>query len=406
MPRALLATRRIAPRRARLVLSPGCESLEPRTVAAAGFSTSVATAILAHDPPKGRAHTDLIHPDAALGALTGEVTNSVTEVGMGGVPIELINQHGRVVKIERTNSRGDYAFSVYKVGGFVVRAFVPRGFTQTTPTFVSTPPTGTYVSGYDSSSWNYSRNTNPARGPVGPGGWNAITTVGANPFGSPINLKGPTTDLSKVLTINYKNAVPRDVYNNGHEIQVRWNTSQNETIAVGNQTFTLSQIHFHSPSEDLVNSHRTTMEAHFVNYSSSGAATVLAVFLKLGPHNNALDPILNAAARTSPKQSAPVTTPIDFSGLLPSNQRGWYFAGSLTSPPLSRPLNWFVFATPITLDKGQFAQYARVARASDFFPNNRPVQPLDGRVLNHVTYNVFFQNLSVAGLNFGLTPTA
>ncbi len=399
-----LSARRTQTRRARRAYSPVSESLEPRTVAAAGPATGIAAFLPAHTPLTSALHADQTGVPVALGTLTGEVANSVTQNGMPRVPVELINQHGTIVKIARTNAHGGFAFPVYKVGGFVVRAFTPRGFTQTTPTFTSTPPVGTYISGYNSSSWNYGKNTNPALGPVGPGGWASISTVGHDPFGSPINLKGRPINLGGVLETHYVNAVPRDVYNNGHELQIRWNTSQNETIKVGGQTFTLSQIHLHSPAENLVGGRRYAMEMHFVNHSPAGAASVLAVFLAPGPHNNALDPILNAASQTTPGTSAPLTTPVDFAGLLPTNQNGWYFSGSLTSPPLSRPLNWFVFATPITLDRQQFAQYASIARASNFFPNARPVQPLDGRIPNQLTYNVNFQNQSVAGLNFGLTP--
>ncbi len=81
---------------------------------------------------------------------------------------------------------------------------------------------------------------------------------------------------------------------------------------------------------------------------------------------------------------------------------GWYFQGSLTTPPLSQVVNWVVYASPITLDYAQLQQYEQVANASGFLPNARPVQPTDGRQLNEINYQVDFQNQSLAGLNFSL----
>ena len=80
--------------------------------------------------------------------------------------------------------------------------------------------------------------------------------------------------------------------------------------------------------------------------------------------------------------------------------QGWFFQGSLTTSPYSQPINWFVFKKPITLDQAQLAQYKQVAEERGFYPNARKIQPLDGRKINEFTYNVNFQNQSVAGLNF------
>ena len=63
-------------------------------------------------------------------------------------------------------------------------------------------------------------------------------------------------------------------------------------------------------------------------------------------------------------------------------------------------MNWFVLSTPITLDAQQLKQYEEVAGGAGFLPNNRPIQPVDGRQVNEFTFNVSFQNQSVSGLNF------
>lgn len=147
------------------------------------------------------------------------------------------------------------------------------------------------------------------------------------------------------------------------------------------------------------------MEEHFVNVSAAGAETVVAVFIQLGAHNSALQPILDAATAdlTSPNTTTPGTSPIDFAGLLPTSLEGWFYEGSLTTPPLSQTVNWLVLSTPITLDYQQLAQYEKVAGGSGFLLNNRPIQPTDGRQVNQFNINLDFQGQSIGGNDFSFT---
>jgi len=124
--------------------------------------------------------------------------------------------------------------------------------------------------------------------------------------------------------------------------------------------------------------------------------------VKLGPHNDALAPILNLATEklSEPNSSTTDTSPVDFAGLVPANLTGWFYTGSLTSATAGQPVTFFVLATPITLDAAQLKQYETLASGAGFLPSNRPIQPLDGRQINEFTYNVNFQNQSIAGLDF------
>ena len=112
----------------------------------------------------------------------------------------------------------------------------------------------------------------------------------------------------------------------------------------------------------------------------------------------ALEPRLAMSGAT-----ATIAAPVDFTGLLPTETQGYFFQGSLTTPPLSLPVNWFVYSTPITRDHAELVQYEQVAAGSGFLPNARPIQPLDGRRLNENDYNVTFNGASLANLDFGIT---
>jgi carbonic anhydrase len=347
------------------------------------------------------------HVGRVLGTISGQVDDATTGDGLRHVQVQLINGNGQVVARTFSDATGQYRFAVRREGPYVVHAVTPRRFVQTTPTFSTEEPTGSYAPGANGSSWNYGTNTDPSAGPVGPAGWAAIAPAGNEPFESPLNIKTPATDLSRVLSVNFNDGVTRRLLNNGHQIQVQFPATTGNTLMAGGQTFTLTQFHIHEPSETTVQGRHYALEGHFVTASPTGGEMVLGIFFKLGAHNPALDPILAAASNaTTSGSTATISAPINLSGLLPKDRRGWYYEGSLTTPPLSQPVNWFVFQTPVTLDVAQLAAYEQVARAGGFLPNARPIQPTDGRRLNEIDYDVNFQGQSVAGLEFALTRRA
>ncbi len=353
------------------VAVPTCEALEHRTVLSGSrIAVGISAAVLDHRPRVDYAHVSRPEWQSAIGTISGDITNAANDKAMKDIRVQLIGPRGRLVRSTWTNACGEYQFGINTNGPYVVRAVIPRQFVQTSPTFVGTAPSGS----------------------------------GENlPFQSPININVPPIDLSKYLTIAYNNTPDGQVINTHHDINVKVPSTGSDSIDVGGRAFKLAAFHYHDPSEDQVDGKAYSMEEHFVNKNAAGAVSVLGVFLQLGAYNPALQPILDAASADPPSSGTTTTsTPIDFAGLLPSSMQGWFFQGSLTTPPFSRTINWFVFAMPITLDSAQLAQYEHVAEASGFLPNARPIQPLDGRQINEFTYNVNFQNQSVTGLNFTL----
>ena len=58
-------------------------------------------------------------------------------------------------------------------------------------------------------------------------------------------------------------------------------------------------------------------------------------------------------------------------------KRGYYeFEGSLTTPPCSEGVRWFVLKQPVTLSQQQLDAFRKL------YPRNaRPTQPLNGRTV-------------------------
>ena len=64
-------------------------------------------------------------------------------------------------------------------------------------------------------------------------------------------------------------------------------------------------------------------------------------------------------------------------GLLPASRDYYRYEGSLTTPPCSEGVRWFVLKHPVTASAAQISRLAAVLG----HPNNRPVQPIGARVV-------------------------
>ena len=67
----------------------------------------------------------------------------------------------------------------------------------------------------------------------------------------------------------------------------------------------------------------------------------------------------------------------DASTLLPKRLKYYRFAGSLTTPPCSEGVSWLLLKTYDYIDQAQAEKFTRAVGSH----NNRPVQPLNARVV-------------------------
>ena len=77
-----------------------------------------------------------------------------------------------------------------------------------------------------------------------------------------------------------------------------------------------------------------------------------------------------------PGAMALLNEPLDATALLPKNRHFFRYEGSLTTPPCSEVVNWYVFSTPIAVATSDIETFKGI------FPMNaRPLQPLRRRML-------------------------
>lgn len=182
-----------------------------------------------------------------------------------------------------------------------------------------------------------------------------------------------TPSEQEVEVLNQEGVI--DALDNGHTIQI--NSKTGEALIVGDKTYALVQFHLHAPSEHTVDGKHFPMEMHFVHQAADGALAVVGVLIEEGAHNPGVAPLWKQLAE-APGTKATVRIPAEFNDyVFPSDAPGVYhYDGSLTTPPCSEGVKWYIRITPIQLSEKQIAEFTAV-----YDHNNRPVRALGDRTV-------------------------
>ena len=167
-------------------------------------------------------------------------------------------------------------------------------------------------------------------------------------------------------------AIAPEVVNNGHTVQV--NYANGSAIAVDGEQFQLAQFHFHTPSENTVNGKPFDMEMHLVHKNAQGELAVVGVFFKQGKHNPELEKVWADLPASAGEKKTLADVSVNAVNLLPQKRTYVHFNGSLTTPPCSEGVNWFVMNEPMEASAVQIARFSKLIGR-----NARPVQRLNNR---------------------------
>lgn len=222
-------------------------------------------------------------------------------------------------------------------------------------------------------------------GEAGPGNWSnyCVEAGQTNQCGSierqsPIDIVNATTknSLSKLLT-NY-NQSTTDIFNNGHTIQ--FNYKGDASLTFEDDNYTLLQFHFHAKSEHKVSNKQYPLEVHFVHKNEAGNLAVIGVLFEEGNENKFLAQFIDKLPKHENNTYVDKKFNYTVSDLLPANGSYFNYKGSLTTPPCSEIVEWIVMETPLTASKIQLDAFSNILH-----DNFRPIQSLNGRVINKYT---------------------
>jgi carbonic anhydrase len=189
---------------------------------------------------------------------------------------------------------------------------------------------------------------------------------------SPIDIHAAKTAPLAPIGFHYA-ASAADIVNTGHTVQV--NLADGGSVGIASGDYKLVQFHFHTPSEETINGKHYPLVAHLVHRNEAGELAVVAVLFKLGKENTALKQVFAELPARAGEQHA-LASGIDIGAVLPSRHAYYAYTGSLTTPPCSEGVHWQVLKQQADISRAQLSAFRKL-----YAMNARPVQPLNGRVV-------------------------
>jgi len=163
---------------------------------------------------------------------------------------------------------------------------------------------------------------------------------------------------------------------NGHTVEVE--LEEGNFFNVDGETYELKQFHFHTPSENHIDGKSYPLEAHFVHATKEGKLAVIAVVFEEGKEHPTLKKLWKHFPMSVNNEMDISFDADDLNSMMPDDKSYYRFNGSLTTPPCTEGVKWFVFKTPLTVSKEEIeAIYKELGHT-----NNRPVQPTNNREID------------------------
>ena len=199
--------------------------------------------------------------------------------------------------------------------------------------------------------------------------WKAIHDSAQSPIDIPASEARAGDSLEpQDIRLNHTRA-KLEVVDNGHAVEVE---AKGPDAMIRGRHFKLMQFHFHAESEHTLDGKHFPLEGHFVFRAADGRLAVVGVMYREGPANPLAAKVLGAIGKEGPGELSAT----DISVLLPRDKAYFHYLGSLTTPPLTENVEWYVLQEPVSLAASQIDQFrARYAH------NNRKLQELNGRAL-------------------------
>ena len=213
-------------------------------------------------------------------------------------------------------------------------------------------------------SWGYAGNTGPDKwGSLNPD----FSLCDEGKVQSPVDIATASVEDVPGVRLSWDYGdTPIHVVNNGHTVLFEY--APGSFLHAGDDKYQLAQFHFHSPGEHTVDGGSFPLELHLVHKNEAGDFAVLGVLFEKGESNAFLERIW----REIPQESEGMKTlegTINAADVLPSDATYYSYPGSLTTPPCSENVSWFLLAKTAGMSGEQLGRF------NEFYNgNNRPVR--------------------------------
>lgn len=220
--------------------------------------------------------------------------------------------------------------------------------------------------------WGYS-------GLISPENWanldSKFKTCGTGQRQSPIDLKWRKPKANGELKFSYLPG-PLALVDTGHTLQILF--APGSRAELHGKSYNLTHLDIRSSSEHTLSNNTLPLELQFFHRSDDGEIAALSVIVIEGSDHPTIDKIFSQwpEKKMSPMRFKEVL--FDPQGLLPGITTHYAYEGSLTYPPCTEGVKWFVLNTPVSFSRGQIVKFRE-----NYSANARPPQPLNGRKVNN-----------------------
>ena len=215
-------------------------------------------------------------------------------------------------------------------------------------------------------------------GPGAPNNWGflsaefALCATGLQQ--SPIDISGVVGDPDAPSLVFDYGQDAREINHNGMIAHVEY--GQGNSFTVGEVSYRLASMHIHVHAEHQIDGQLFPAEMHLVHQKEGGFLGVVGQLYRLGE----ADPVVQALIDAYPDSGQAVHSGFSLNAakFVPGDLGYYRYAGSLTTPPCTEGVDWYVLREIRTISQ---EQVNRIAALHNGF-NHRPIQARNGRLVS------------------------
>lgn len=219
--------------------------------------------------------------------------------------------------------------------------------------------------------WSYSGSNGPANWHTLYGN-NAVCATGQ--LQSPINIEGTEPAIMHRLRPDYKVSTINLAHN---RLMISMDYEQGSFLRVGKKMLALNGFVFRAPAEHTVAGKSFPLSIQFNHRRTDGSRAIVVTLVKEGRANRALAEFIANMPLEPDQRNRNANILVNGRDLMPDDKSYFRYMGSLTTPPCSEGVSWYIYKQPLQASKEQIDLIKGVIGG----PNARPLQSRGKRLI-------------------------